>query len=229
MHTVVTGANRGIGLEFVRQMLARGDTVFAGARRPQDADLLQGLERPAEGRLRLLALDVTDPHSVLAFGESLGEVAVDLLVNNAGIIGASGDLASLDAADLSRTFLVNAVGPVLVARALLPALRRGRGKKIVHITSGMGSIGDNASGGSYGYRMSKAALNMASRNLAHDIKADGIASVVLNPGWVQTDMGGAGATLSAAESVRRMLAIIDSLTIGQSNAFLNHDGKRYEW
>jgi len=226
MRSVVTGANRGIGFEFVRQMLARGDDVVAGVRRPDRADSLRAL---ASERLRILTLDVADPASVVAFARELGDEPVDLLINNAGIVGDRGELTSLDAEDLSRTFLVNAVGPVLVTRALLPNLRRGQARKVVHLSSGMGSIGDNTSGGSYGYRMSKAALNMASRNLAHDLKLDGITSVVLNPGWVQTDMGGPDATLPVSESVRRMLGIIDKLTIERTGQFLNHTGDTYEW
>ncbi len=226
MRSVVTGANRGIGFEFVRQMLARGDDVVAGVRRPDRADSLRAL---AGERLRILALDVADPASVVAFARELGDEPVDLLINNAGIVGERGELTSLDAEDLSRTFLVNAVGPVLVTRALLPNLRRGQARKVVHLSSGMGSIGDNTSGGSYGYRMSKAALNMASRNLAHDLKLDGITSVVINPGWVQTDMGGPDATLPVSESVRRMLGIIDKLTIERTGQFLNHTGDTYEW
>jgi NAD(P)-dependent dehydrogenase (short-subunit alcohol dehydrogenase family) len=226
MRSVVTGANRGIGFEFVRQMIARGDDVVAGVRRPDRADSLRAL---AAERLRILTLDVADPASVVAFARELGDEPVDLLINNAGIVGDRGELTSLDAEDLSRTFLVNAVGPVLVTRALLPNLRRGQARKVVHLSSGMGSIGDNTSGGSYGYRMSKAALNMASRNLAHDLKLDGIMSVVLNPGWVQTDMGGPDATLPVGESVRRMLGIIDKLTIERTGQFLNHTGEPYEW
>jgi len=226
MRSVVTGANRGIGFEFVRQMIARGDDVVAGVRRPDRADSLRAL---AGERLRILTLDVADPASVVAFARELGDEPVDLLINNAGIVGDRGELTSLDAEDLSRTFLVNAVGPVLVTRALLPNLRRGQARKVVHLSSGMGSIGDNTSGGSYGYRMSKAALNMASRNLAHDLKLDGITSVVLNPGWVQTDMGGPDATLPVGESVRRMLGIIDKLTIERTGQFLNHTGEPYEW
>lgn len=229
MHCVVTGANRGIGFEFVQQLLARGDSVDAAARLPAQATRLHSLAGESGGRLRVLALDVADPKSVESFALAMGDVAVDLLINNAGIMGEKGDLASLDPDDMARTFLVNAVGPVLVTRSLIPALRKGQGRKVVHLSSGMGSIGDNSSGGSYGYRMSKAALNMASRNLAHDLRADKIVSVVLNPGWVKTDMGGSSAPLPVQASVRAMLARIDALTLEQSGGFLNHDGKTYEW
>ena len=113
--------------------------------------------------------------------------------------------------------------------ALLPHGRRGRGKKIVHITSGMGSIGDNGSGGAYAYRMSKVALNMMSKSLAVDLRGEGIISVVINPGWVQTDMGGPRATITVEESVKNILTRIDETTLEHSGEFLNWKGNRYPW
>jgi NAD(P)-dependent dehydrogenase (short-subunit alcohol dehydrogenase family) len=230
MNVVVTGANRGIGLEFVRQLLARGDHVVAGVRDPTHAETLTALAATAGDRLRVRTCDVASDASVAAFAAELGAGAVDLLINNAGVMGGRHQrVDDMDFAAAERTFSVNALGPLRVALALLLALRRGTGKKLVHVTSGMGSIGDNQSGGSYAYRMSKAALNMASKSLAVDLRREGIASVVINPGWVQTDMGGAGATLGVDESVRAMLAQIDAVTLARSGAFLNYRGNDFEW
>ena len=227
MRAIVTGATRGIGLELARQLIGRGDEVEAGVRDPEHA-----LELHAMGA-RVHRLDVTDGASVAAFAGAI-DGAIDLVINNAGYYG--GPTQSLrqmadDLAlpDVARTFDINAMGPLRVSTALLPQLRRGTGKKLVHVTSGMGSIGDNTSGGYYAYRMSKAALNMMSRSLAVDLRGEGIASIVINPGWVQTDMGGARAPTPVADSVRGILAVIDSLTLEQSGEFFNYTGGRYPW
>jgi NAD(P)-dependent dehydrogenase (short-subunit alcohol dehydrogenase family) len=228
MRAVVTGANRGIGLELARQLIARGYEVIGGVREVGSADELRGLGA------RVLALDVASGESVAAFAHEVGEVPVDLVINNAGWAGGPNQSLrqmadDLALADVARTFDINAMGPLRVSTALLPQLRRGTGKKLVHVTSGMGSIGDNTSGGYYAYRMSKAALNMMSRSLAVDLRGEGIASIVINPGWVQTDMGGARAPTPVADSVRGILAVIDSLTLEQSGEFFNYSGGRYPW
>lgn len=224
MRFIVTGANRGIGLELVRQLAARGDVIEAGARTPSEADELSAITAGAEGRVRVHACDIASDESVRAFAESIGDAPVDILINNAGVLGKMQRFEDLDVEDITRTFSVNALGPVRVARAVLPLLRRGGAKKIAHVSTGMGSITDNTSGGAYGYRMSKAALNMASRSMAVDLRGEGIISVVLNPGWVKTDMGGRGATTPVAESVARMLGIVDRLTLEQSGSFIDFRG-----
>lgn len=228
MQIVVTGASRGIGLELVRQYLGRGDAVVAACRSPDGATALHALGREYGDRLRVLACDVGDDDSVAAFAAALEGTAVDLLINNAGV----GDWAGLDAvntADALRVYNINALGPLRVTRALRPNLRAGIGRKVAHVTSGMGSIGDNSSGGAYAYRMSKAALNMASKSLAIDLADDGIVSVVINPGWVQTDMGGAGAPLTVQDSAEGMMARFDELTLAHTGAFLNWRGGEYAW
>ena len=227
MRVVVTGANRGIGLEFARQLIARGDEVFAGVREPERATELRGLGA------RVHALDVTDGASVAAFARAV-DGTVDLLINNAGSNGGPTQSLRQMAEDLAlpdvlRTFDINAAGALRVAVALLPHLRRGTAKQIVHITSGMGSIADNGSGGYYAYRMGKAALNMASKSLAVDLRGEGITSIVMNPGWVQTDMGGARAPTPVDVSVRSMLDVIGKLTLEQSGEFFNYNGGRYPW
>jgi NAD(P)-dependent dehydrogenase (short-subunit alcohol dehydrogenase family) len=227
MRVVVTGANRGIGLELVRQLLARGDEVEAACRRPEDAGELRELASP---HLRVHRCDVADDASVRAFAAELGTAAIDLVINNAGVSGGQRQsLRELDFAEAARTYEIDALGPLRIALALLPHVRRGSGKKLVHVTSGLGSIGDNRSGGFYGYRMAKAALNMASKTLAVDLRGEGIVSVVINPGWVQTDMGGRNASVPVADSVRGILREIDAATLDRTGEFLDWKGGTYPW
>jgi NAD(P)-dependent dehydrogenase (short-subunit alcohol dehydrogenase family) len=227
MRCVVTGANRGIGLELVRQLLARGDEVDAAAREPKEAGELSALA--GGDRLRVHRLDHLDPDSIQALAEALGGAPVDLLVNNAGVYGGTlQHLPKIDLEDAVRTFRVNALGPLQVTLALLGNLKAARGK-VIHVTSGMGSIAENKSGAFYAYRMSKAALNMMSRSLAVDLRGAGVASAVINPGWVKTDMGGPGAPTPVEESVRGMLREIDAFTIENTGAFLDWKGRPYPW
>jgi len=228
MKIVITGANRGIGLELTRQYLARGDSVHAGARTPGRAGELAALMEPSSGRLRIHACDVALETSVRAFAATVTE-PVDLLINNAGVRSRPDSLEALDLDDAARAFQVNALGTLRVTAALLPMLRRSGGAKIANMSSGLGSIGDNTSGGSYGYRMSKAALNMASRSLAQDLRGEGLITVAISPGWVQTDMGGSDAPTPVAESVAGLIALIDRLTLQDSGSFLNFRGEPIAW
>jgi NAD(P)-dependent dehydrogenase (short-subunit alcohol dehydrogenase family) len=226
MRIVITGANRGIGLELVRQCLGRGDSVIATARTPHDATALKALA--GSGDLTVLACDVGDDASVRAFAAQVTG-AVDALINNAGVMGAMTSLADLDTADALKTYSINALGPLRVTGALLPQLRRGKVKKVLHVTSGMGSIGDNGSGGAYGYRMSKAGLNMGSRSMATDLRSDGISVAVINPGWVKTDMGGSGAPIDVTTSATGILQQLDALSPKNSGEFLDYAGKSWPW
>lgn len=236
MQVVITGANRGIGLELARQTLARGDRVYAGVRGSGSAAELAALLGPSDGRLRIALCDVASGESVRAFAAGLTD-PVDLLINNAGVRCPPDDLAAqtqeagLEAAAL--TFQVNALGALRVTAALLPHLRRAAREKfatVANIGSNLGSIADNTRGGAYGYRMAKAALNMATRSLAQDLRADGITVVVLSPGWVQTDMGGRDAPLSVRQSVTGLLAVLDRLDLAaDSGEFLDHRGERVPW
>jgi NAD(P)-dependent dehydrogenase (short-subunit alcohol dehydrogenase family) len=229
LDVVVTGANRGIGLEFVRQYLARGERVAAAVRDPATAGALLALGDAHPGALRVLACDVGDDASVADFARAVGDGPVDVLVNNAGVRGEWTSLESMDPDEALRTFSVNALGPLRVTRALLPNLLRSRSRKVAHVSSGMGSIGDNTSGGAYSYCMSKAALNMASRSMAADLRDRGVISVAFNPGWVQTDMGGRSAPLAVGDSVRALVGLIDGLTLARSGAFLDWRGTDFEW
>jgi NAD(P)-dependent dehydrogenase (short-subunit alcohol dehydrogenase family) len=229
MHYLITGANRGIGLELTRQLLARGEHVDATAREPEASADLKALGPASGGRLRIFRCDVGSDSSVRELGAALGDTAIDVVINNAGIMGEMASLEKMDLASALHTIDVNAFGALRVSRAALPMVRRGQRKCLVHITSGMGSIGDNSSGGAYGYRMSKAALNMASKSMSVDLAHEGIVSVVVNPGWVQTDMGGSGAPLPVETSAGNIIALIDRLKMSDTGSFFNHTGKKFEW
>ena len=226
MRFVVTGANRGIGLEFVKQLTARGEEVDATTREPDEASDLQELVRPGV-RLRIHRLDVVDDASVAAFAEQLPAGPVDVLLNNAGVSGVKGG-EPIDPPDILRVFNVNAAGTLRVVRALLPRLKAGKGKKIVNLTSQLGSITETT-GGRYAYRLSKAALNMATRILAEDLRGEGFRTVALHPGWVQTRMGGSAAPVPPEQSIRGMLHIIDGLTAEQSGRVFDFQGREIPW
>lgn len=220
---LVTGANRGLGLEFARQYAAAGWTVIGTARTPDEATELKALG------VEVRALDVADPASIDGLATSLEGRPIDLLINNAGIFPRVDRLEATDFADVERTFAVNTLGPMRLTRALLPQLRLGRLKQVVSISSGLGSIANNSSGRYYGYRESKAALNMFTRSLAAELADEGFTCVVLSPGWVQTDMGGPNATLTPAQSVTGLRNVIDGLTPAMTGRFLNHDGAEQPW
>jgi NAD(P)-dependent dehydrogenase (short-subunit alcohol dehydrogenase family) len=226
MRTVITGANRGLGLELARQCLARGDSVHAGVREPARAAALTALAAGAPGRLHVSALDVTSEPSVRAFADALPG-PVDLLLNNAGMRARPDELEGMDFAALARTFEVNALGALRTTLALLPRL--GAGARVASLGSGLGSLTDNTSGGAYGYRMSKAALGMATRSLAADLRERGVLVVVLSPGWVQTDMGGEEAPLGVQESAAGLLGVLERLTLQQSGGFFDFRGERLAW
>jgi NAD(P)-dependent dehydrogenase (short-subunit alcohol dehydrogenase family) len=227
---LVTGANRGLGLEFVRQYAADGWQVLAACRDPASARELQQLAAGSGGRIEVVALDVSDPASVRAAAQALSGTPIDLLINNAGVGSPRGQkLGALDYAAWARVLDVNTLGPMRVTEAFLPHLAAGGGKKVVTITSGMGSIADNTSGGSYAYRSSKAAVNMVVKSLSIDLAPRGITCVVMNPGWVRTDMGGPGGKISPAESIAAMRRVIAKLTPADSGKFFNYDGGQYPW
>jgi len=215
---LVTGANRGIGLEFARQYAADGWEVIASVRDPSKAG-------DVAGAARVEALDMRDLDAVRGFGARIGGQPLDLLIANAGTIGPRGDLDAGYGEKWLETLAVNAVAPVLLARAV-SANVAAAGGKLVAITSRMGSITDNGSGGSYAYRSSKAALNAGWKSLAIDT---GLVAAVLHPGWVQTRMGGSAATLPVEESVANMRRTIARLGSADSGGFFNHDGAAIPW
>jgi NAD(P)-dependent dehydrogenase (short-subunit alcohol dehydrogenase family) len=217
---VITGANRGIGLALAYGYQMRGDRVVAACRtRSADLDAL-GVE-VHEG------VEVTDDASVQRFANALDGRSVDVLVNNAGIHSRE-TLEDLDFGRIRRQFEVNALGPLRVTRALLPHLNEGA--KVVIVTSRSGSIGDNGSGGTYGYRMSKAAVNMAGVDLAIDLKPRGMPVLLLHPGMVRTGMGGHNpAAVEPEAAAGRMIARIDELSLANTGKFLHCEGYELPW
>ncbi len=232
MHTVlITGANRGIGLEFCRQYAAEGWRVLACSRDPDRADALAGLAALYPGLIALHTLDVADHARIGRLAQELGSESIDLLINNAGIYPDSDTrgFGHTDYEEWLQAFRINTMAPLKMAEAFAPHLARGKQKIIVAITSKMGSIADNAGGGSYLYRSSKAALNMVVKSLAIDLKPGGIIAVVFHPGWVQTDMGGPDAMISAAQSVSGMRQMIGRLASADSGKFFGYDGQEILW
>ena len=226
---LITGANRGLGLEFTRQLLARGDSVIACCREPDSAKALQELAGAAEDRLTVRELDVTDADAIAELPRDLP--AIDVLINNAGIAAGEEKFGAFDAGTMTRVLFVNAIAPMLVTQALTPLLEKeGKGPKVVCVTSILGSI-TKAEGLSFGlsYGMSKAALNMGVKKVAAELKRRGVAIIAMHPGWVQTDMGGKGATLQPQESIRGMLAVIDKLTTADNGRYLTYSGEELPW
>ena len=230
-HCLVTGANRGLGLEFVRQLLARGDRVIATCRHPGKATALNQLAGEFPGRLHVLPLDVADPKSIAALARELplldADVRLDLLVNGAGVLHSGERFGSLDAKQLDDSFRSNARGPLLLTQALAPLLADGA--RVANITSELGSIAALTRFGTPSYNISKAAQNMVTALLAKALAARGIIVLALHPGWVQTDMGGSGAKLTPTQSVQGLLQVIDAATLESSGRFFDWRGEAMTW
>jgi NAD(P)-dependent dehydrogenase (short-subunit alcohol dehydrogenase family) len=223
MTALVTGANRGIGLELVKQLKAQGHDVIGTARKPEEAVELQALDA------RVLQLDVTDSASVEAMAGALEGQPIDLLINNAGIGGHRAD--SFDDTDFDQiglTFEVNSIGPMRVTQALLPNVLASQRKLVIQMSSIMGSIEENR-GGYYGYRASKTALNMLNKSLALELADRGVTAVVLHPGWVKTRMGGAGAMITTDVSVQGLLRVIAGLKPTDTGRFFDYQGNELPW
>lgn len=226
---LITGANRGLGLEFVRQYAQDGWRVHACCRDPRAATELAALAGGSKGAVQVHALDVADFAQIERLARALDGEALDLLLNNAGIYPRDSDLGQLDYAAWERAFRVNAMAPLRMAEAFVEHVARSQRRLIASVTSLMGSIGDNGSGGSYAYRSSKAALNMANKSLSIDLRDRGVTAIVLHPGWVKTDMGGASAPIEAPESVRGMRAVIGRVGLADSGKFFDYEGDELPW
>jgi NAD(P)-dependent dehydrogenase (short-subunit alcohol dehydrogenase family) len=228
---LITGANRGLGLAFAKESLARGHRVFATCRHPEEADDLQALAAEHPDRLTILRLDVTDEETVSESARIVQrqEGALDLLINNAGVSPSGERLGNLDAETMLQTFHVNSVGPMLVAQEHLDLLQAGEAAKILNVSSTLGSLTRKSSGGRYSYCSSKAALNMLTRALAFDVASHDITVVAIHPGWVRTDMGGSGAPLAPTASVRGVLHVADNLNQADTGSFFAYEGRELPW
>jgi NAD(P)-dependent dehydrogenase (short-subunit alcohol dehydrogenase family) len=218
---VVTGANRGIGLEIVRQLAARGEEIFAACRSPS-----KELEGIGKGVKVVSGVDVTSPKAADAIRSALGDKNIDVLLHNAGILQPDG-LAALDVESMKKQYEVNAIAPIQITRGLVPKLRSGA--KVAVVSSRAGSIGDNGSGALYGYRMSKAALNMGAVSLARDLAPRGVHVVALHPGFIRTEMTGGSGNDDPPVAAKGLIARIDELDAKRSGHFFHANGEELPW
>tara|TARA_B100000029_G_scaffold229345_1_gene226878 strand:+ start:275 stop:949 length:675 start_codon:yes stop_codon:yes gene_type:complete len=224
MNVVITGANRGIGLELVKQFNDKNYNVYGSSRNPLASTELQeeiGLDK-------IIPLDMGDTNSIETFCKQIQNLTnskIDILINNAAVRGEKGNPEILDPNVIRDTFNINAVGPVMLIKNLRNSLQ---GTKIINITSGMGSISRTTSG-DMSYRMSKAALNMAGRNLHMQMKEYNTIIVQIHPGWVRTDMGGMNAAISVEESAKGIINTIENLTPNKSGTFFDYKGEQIPW
>ena len=220
---LVTGANRGLGLEFVKDLSRRGYHVIATVRNTsKPGDVVQYAKR-------IVQLEISDAASIHAVGEVLAGVPIDVLVNNAGVSAEDKSVNSLSMDAFDKVFRTNAFGPALLVRALLPNLRAGQAKRVLNISSTLGSIASVSHGFSYAYRSSKAALNMLTASLARELGPEGMTIVTFCPGWNKTDMGGAAAPLDPADSVRKLLDVAEGLGVNATGKYYSHEGKEIPW
>ena len=231
-HCLVTGANRGLGLEFARQLLARGERVVATCRHPGKATAQNELAGEHPGRLHVLPLDVAAPRSIAELAHELplladGALSLRLLVNCAGVLHSGERFGALEPAVLEDSFRTNAMGPLLVTQAL--AERLADGAKVANVSSVLGSIASLARFGSPSYDISKAAQNMATALLAKALAPRGIVVLALHPGWAQTGMGGDNATVPAADSVAGLLRVVDDAGVADSGSFRDWRGETLPW
>ncbi len=220
---LISGANRGIGLELARQYAAEGARVIAGVRDPGAADALRAIQG-----VEVHTLDVSQDAGVQAFRQAVGDSPVDILIANAGVFGAHQEVGALDFNDWLHTYSVNSLGPVRLVQAFLSNLKAGGGRTAVAITSTLGSTSAHA-GDMLGYRASKAALNNAWVGLAAALKGDGLSFLLLHPGWVKTDMGGAGAQITPEQSAQGLRARIAEGGPARSGKLFAYDGKPLPW
>ena len=229
---LITGANRGIGFELTRQLLERGECVFAACRQPERADGLQALKSQFPDQLTIVALDVTVDAAVMAAATAVTQQTnrLDMLINNAGILYNKETVANFDPTLMQHTFEVNVFGVMRVITQFLPLLRNSSEPKLVNISSQLGSLQKaNPGWKKYSYNSSKAALNMLTRMLSFEFEQDGIAVTAVHPGWVQTDMGGPEAAVTPPDSAAGILQVTDNLTLANTGKFYTFSGEEHLW
>jgi NAD(P)-dependent dehydrogenase (short-subunit alcohol dehydrogenase family) len=225
---LITGANRGIGLALVKAYASRRDKVFAAVRRTSDRAELDAFVETQRKWVEVIEIDVNDPATVGKARRRLEAEPIDVLINNAGVMGPDRQSATdMDYDGLMEALAVNSVAPLRIANAFLPNVKAAKGK-IIALSSQMGSM-QSASSDSLAYRVSKAALNRLMRGLASELKPQGIPVLIVHPGWVKTEMGGEGATLSPEDSAAQLLKLIDKLDIASTGRFLAWNGKELAW
>ncbi len=230
---LITGANRGIGLAVTRVLLDQGDKVFAACRQPQKAQELITLQKTHGKNLELVALDAASDSSVVAAAKEVAKKTdyLDVLFNNAGISlqPYNASLEQVEIPKMRESFEVNTLGPLRVSQTFLPLLKKAKNPRLINMTSGLGSLSGKAEGGFYAYGVSKAGLNMLTRTMAFDLQKDNVVCVCLDPGWVQTDMGGPGAPLKPEESATAIAKTLKGLTMKQTSLFIYNNGQELKW
>ncbi|NOQ16647.1 MAG: SDR family NAD(P)-dependent oxidoreductase [Methyloprofundus sp.] len=232
MQTVlITGANRGLGLEFCQQYAQQGWRVLACCRKPDEASALQQLATEYTDSVQVLALDVVDHAQIDALAIQLHDISIDVLISNAGVYGDTfgHGFGQLDYQNWRATFEINVLAGVKMAEAFNAQLLRSQQGVLVAISSLMGSMADNGSGGSILYRSSKAALNAAMKSLAIDLQAQGVGVLIFHPGWVKTDMGGQNALIDTQTSIQGMRQVIAQFDLAQTGSFIKYDGSPMPW
>ncbi|MDJ0894295.1 MAG: SDR family oxidoreductase [Alphaproteobacteria bacterium] len=223
---LITGASRGLGLEFAKQYLAADWQVTCTCRKPDQAAELRGLH----GNIATYGMDIGAPDQVAALSDAIGEHAYDVLINNAGIYGPrSVSLGGINYDAWRQVLETNVLGQLRVTEAFVDSVARSDRKVIAFISSRMGSIAENSGGGEYIYRSSKACLNAVVKSLSIDLAPRGITVIAFHPGWVQTDMGGASAAITPTESISGMRKVIEGLTPADNGRFFNYDGSELPW
>jgi NAD(P)-dependent dehydrogenase (short-subunit alcohol dehydrogenase family) len=227
---LITGATRGIGLGLTKQYADAGWRVIACCRQPDKAQALEGVKSAHPEQVGIHRLDVTNSEDIKALATSIGDAPIDVLLNNAGVYGQrDATLGNANEDQWLETFRVNTIAPIKVMESFINVVAASKRRIFASITSKMGSIADNTSGGSYVYRSSKAALNAAMKSAANDLKDRGISVIVIHPGWVRTDMGGTGALLTVEQSTKSIRELLGRISIADTGKFFNYDGTVIPW
>lgn len=228
---LVTGANRGLGLEFVRQLLARGDRVFATCRQPGKATALTALTAAYPGHLHVLPLELSSERSIAEAARETAALTdtLDVLINNAGTLLSGERYGTIAAKSLSDSFATNVAGPLLLTQALSALLENGKQAKVMNVSSRVASLALTTTFGTPSYAISKAGLNMVTRQLAAALSARGVTVFCVSPGWVSTDMGGVNASLTPHDSIAGLLKVLDAATAATAGCFLDYAGTKILW
>ena len=226
---LITGTNRGLGLGFVKSFLAKNMNVICTTRNISGSKELLECKKKHPNNLEILELDLLEENSENTLSDLLSDKPVDIFINNAGVGNSNQRFGVVSSKPWLELLKVNLIAPLTVTQAIIENIKKGSDKKIYFLSSQLGSIGDNTSGGMYIYRSSKTALNQVVKSLSVDLKPIGITVISLHPGWVKTDMGGPNAPVSIDESVKGMMKVIDTTDIGNTGTFLNYDGKELPW
>ena len=228
-NVVITGANRGLGLGFVKNYLGKNVDVVSTTRDLKSSKELLALKEKFPNNLEILELDLLKESAGDTLANFLEEKPIDILINNAGVGSTNQHFEAVSPKPWLEVLKVNLIAPLMITQSIINNVKKGSDKKIYFLSSQLGSIGDNASGGMYIYRSSKTGLNQVVKSLSVDLKPQGITVISLHPGWVKTDMGGPNAPVSIDESIEGMMQVINATDIRDTGRFLNYDGKELPW